>query len=436
MPERPSILLRRPVAFDTTSSKSNLKLIDFVADVLRGQGIEPHLVPSADGAKASLLATIGPKVPGGVVLSGHTDVVPVTDQAWTDDPFAVVERDGRLYGRGTDDMKSFIAVALAMVPEFRARTLKVPIHLAFSYDEEVGCLSAPELLERIVRVLPKPALAIIGEPSEMKVANAHRGITAFVTTVTGRPGHASAPDAGVNAIAFAAECAAHLGRVAGEFAAGRQPGDAPVPEHTTLDVGRIEGGSAVNIIAAHCRFVWECRPAPGVEAAEVRSMLESFAEAELLPRMRKVAPEASIATEQTVAVPALAPKAGSPAEALALSLTGQNQCGSVPFASEAGMFQGAGIPAVVCGPGSPVQAHQPDEFVSLDQVDACTAFIRRLGGAATNSERRPVASVAGVEDRPNSGRRERTMGQYQRKLALLPSRYALTLPFDSSRPVR
>jgi acetylornithine deacetylase len=386
-PTTPVDFIRRLVAFDTTSSKSNLALIEFVAGVLRGQGIKPHLVPGADGAKASLFATIGPNAPSGVVLSGHTDVVPVTDQAWTDDPFVVVERDGRLYGRGTADMKGFIAVALAMVPEFRARTLRVPIHLAFSYDEEVGCLSAPDLIERIVRVLPKPALAIVGEPSEMKVANAHRGITTFVTTVTGRPGHASAPDAGVNAIACAAECIAHLGRIAGEFAgdqkfgkfaADREPGDPPVPEHTTLNVGRIEGGSAVNIIAAHCRFVWECRPAPGVEAADVRSMLETFTETELLPRMRKVAPEAAIATEQTVAVPALVPEVGSPAETLALALTGQNRCGGVPFASEAGMFQGAGIPAVVCGPGSPAQAHQPDEFVALDQVDACAAFMHRL----------------------------------------------------------
>jgi acetylornithine deacetylase len=377
-PTTPIDFIRRLVAFDTTSSKSNLELIRFVADVLGGQGIQPHLIPDADGTKASLLATIGPDAPGGVVLSGHTDVVPVADQAWTDDPFTVVERDGRLYGRGTADMKSFIAAALAMVPEFRERALKVPIHLALSYDEEVGCLSAPALLERIAQVLPKPALAIIGEPSEMKVANAHRGITTFVTTVTGRPGHASAPDAGVNAIACAAECITHLGRVARELAADSGLGDAPVPEHTTLNVGRIEGGSAVNIIAAHCRFVWECRAAPGVEAAEVHSMLESFAEAELLPRMRKVAPEAAIATEQTVAVPALVPENGSPAETLALALTGQNRCGSVPFASEAGMFQGAGIPAVVCGPGSPAQAHQPDEYVTLDQVDACITFMRRL----------------------------------------------------------
>jgi len=377
-PGAPVEFIRRLVAFDTTSSKSNLELIHFVADVLGGQGIEPHLIPNADGTKAGLLATIGPDAPGGVVLSGHTDVVPVTDQTWTDDPFAVVERDGRLYGRGTADMKSFIAVALALVPEFRARALKVPIHLALSYDEELGCLSAPELIARIVQTLPKPAIAIIGEPSEMRVANAHRGITTFVTTVTGRPGHASAPDAGVNAIACAAECIAYLGRIAGEFAGDRKPDDGPVPEHTTLNVGRIEGGSAVNIIAAHCRFVWECRPAPGVEANEVHSMLESFARAELLPRMRKVAPETAIATERTVAVPALVPETGSPAETLALALTGQNRCGSVPFASEAGMFQGAGIPAVVCGPGSPAQAHQPDEFVTLDQVDACVTFIRRL----------------------------------------------------------
>ena len=219
------------MAFDTTSAKSNLELIVFVDAFLDRHGIKAHVVPSEDGAKASLFATIGPDAPGGVVLSGHSDVVPVTGQRWTGDPFTLTERDGRLYGRGTADMKGFIAVALAMVPEFRARPLAVPIHLAFSHDEEVGCLGAPRLLERLTGAVPKPALAIVGEPTEMKVANRHRGIAVFNTAVTGRPGHSSDPGAGVNAIAEAAQCIAFLTRLGAEFAEGRKP--APTPSRRT-----------------------------------------------------------------------------------------------------------------------------------------------------------------------------------------------------------
>ncbi len=371
-------LLRRLVAFDTTSAKSNLELIAFVDEFLDGHGIEAHVVPSEDGAKANLFASIGPNVPGGVVLSGHTDVVPVTGQRWTSDPFTLTERNGRLHGRGSADMKGFIAAALAMAPEFKARALAVPIHLAFSYDEEVGCLGAPRLLERLAALAPKPALAIVGEPSEMKVANSHRGIAAFETRVTGRPGHSSDPGAGVNAIAEAAECIAFLGRLGSEFGAGRERGEGMAPDWTTVNVGTIEGGTAVNIIAEHCRFRWECRPEAGTDADAVLARLRNFAETEVLPRMRAVTPDAAIATEAGVTVPALAAEPDSPAETLALALTGHNHCVSVPFASEAGLFQRAGIPAVVCGPGSAAQAHQPDEFVTVDQIEACVAFMRRL----------------------------------------------------------
>jgi len=374
----PIDILRRLVAFDTTSAKSNLELIDFVTNFLDDHGIKAQTVHSDDGAKANLFASIGPDVEGGVVLSGHTDVVPVTGQQWSSDPFSLIERDGRLHGRGAADMKSFIAVALAMVPEFQARPLAVPIHLAFSYDEEVGCLGAPRLLERLAAVVPKPALAIVGEPSEMKVANSHRGINTFKTAVTGRPGHSSDPGAGVNAIAEAAECIAFLTRLGSEFAAGREREGAVAPDWTTVNVGLIEGGAAVNIIAEHCRFAWECRPEAGTDAEQVLARLRAFVESDVLPRMRAVTPDAAINIEQDVMVPGLAAEPESPAETLALALTGHNHCVNVPFASEAGLFQRAGIPAVVCGPGSAAQAHQPDEFVTVDQVDACFAFMRRL----------------------------------------------------------
>lgn len=374
----PIDLLRRLVAFDTTSAKSNLELIGFVEAFLAGHGIKAHIVPSDDGSKANLLASIGPDVPGGVVLSGHTDVVPVTGQRWNSDPFTLTERDGRLHGRGTADMKGFIAAALAMVPEFQASPLAVPIHLAFSYDEEVGCLGAPRLLQHLAEVAPKPALAIVGEPSEMKVANNHRGIVVLKTAVTGRTGHSSDPAAGVNAIAEAAECISFLTRLGAEFAKDKVHENKVAPDWTTVNVGTIEGGAAVNMIAEQCRFRWECRPEAGTDASVILTRLGEFAENELLPRMRSVSSDADIATEQTVTVPALAVQPDSPAEALALALTGHNHCVSVPFTSEAGMFQNAGIPAVICGPGSTAQAHQPDEFVAVDQLDACTAFMRRL----------------------------------------------------------
>lgn len=380
-------LLARLVAFDTTSALPNRALIDFVAAYLAEHAIESHIIPDETGDKASLLATVGPAVPGGVVLSGHTDVVPVAGQAWTVDPFTLTERAGRLIGRGTCDMKGFVACALALVPASAARDLRVPLHLAFSYDEEVGCLAAPALLARAARVLPPPALAVIGEPSEMRVANRHRGIHAYLTTVRGKPAHASDPEAGANAIAAAAAIVGEIMRLGAEHAAAardtaqdtagpREPGTAP--EHTTVNVGTIEGGTALNIIAEHCRLAWEVRPAAGESADAIRARIDAFAAGTVLPALRATAPEAAIDTTETVAVPGLEPLPGSPAEELLLALTGQNACTAVPFASEAGQFQAAGIPAVVCGPGSPTQAHQPDEYVTIDQLEACLALLHRL----------------------------------------------------------
>lgn len=374
-------LLRALVGFDTTSAKSNRALIDFIVARLRQDGIEAHLVDNDDGTKASLFAAVGPPVAGGLVLSGHTDVVPVTGQDWHSDPFRLIECDGRLYGRGTADMKSFIAAALAMVPLFKARRLRVPVHLAFSYDEEVGCLAAPALIARMQRDLPKPALAIIGEPSEMTLANAHRGISTFITAISGRPGHAAAPWEGVNAIACAAECITYLNRLAGDPNAAA-PGAAGIDDGravpTTINVGTIAGGEAVNIIAEHCHFAWECRPAAGDDAEDVRARLQAYAETILLPAMRRRAPGAAIVSEVKVAVPPLRPERGSAAERVALDLAGRHACSTVPFASEAGLFQRAGIPAFVCGPGSFLQAHQPDEFVALAQIDACIRFMERV----------------------------------------------------------
>ena len=366
--------LARLVAFDTTSRNSNTDLIGHVADYLAAHGIASFRVESDDGRKASLFATIGPAVPGGIVLSGHTDVVPVDDQAWSSDPFTLVARGDRLFGRGTCDMKGFIACVLALVPEFVRLPLAVPLHLAFSYDEEVGCLAAPALIEALLAAVPKPAFAIIGEPTEMRVVQAHRGIASFETSVTGRAGHSSKPEAGVNAIFAAAACIGAIAALAREDGRGQAPG-----ERTTVNVGRIEGGTAVNIIAGHCRFLWECRSYDEASAERLRGGLDDWARDELLPPLRAVAPEANVETVRKVAAPPLLVRPSSPAVELALALSGQNGAESIAYASEAGLFQKAGVPAVVIGPGSVAQAHQPDEFVAQDQLGQCLDFLRRLG---------------------------------------------------------
>jgi acetylornithine deacetylase len=383
MGQTPIELIRRLVGFDTVSVHSNLALIHYVRDYLRDLGIESRLTFDAEGKKANLLAAIGPAVPGGIVLSGHTDVVPVAGQPWESDPFTVVERDGRLYGRGTADMKSFLAIALALAPEFRAAKLRVPIYLALSYDEEVGCLGVGNLLDDLAGALPRPAAAIIGEPTLMKLINRHKGFQSFATTVTGRDGHSSGTNRGVNAIAYAAEIVAFLTQLAAEIAAKGPFDDGFDPPYTTINVGAVRGGTAVNIIARQCSFDWEFRPIPGVDPASIRSRFDAFIAESILPRMRAVAPEADVVTIQDSGSPPLVPEADSPAEALVRLLTGANIAGAVSFGTEASHFQESGIPAVICGPGSIEQGHQPNEFIALEQVDACIAFMRKLKDWAT-----------------------------------------------------
>ncbi len=384
-------MIQRLVGFDTVSARSNLALIEFVRDYLSGYGIESRLTFDAGGGKANLFATIGgPAEGGGVVLSGHTDVVPVEGQPWESDPFHVVARDGRLYGRGTADMKSFLAVALALVPEVRKRELKVPIHLALSYDEEVGCLGVPALLRDVADALPRPPrLAIIGEPTMMRVANRHKGIHAFETRVTGRDGHSSGTHRGVNAIVHAAEIIGFLDALAAEQRRQGPFEEGFDPPYTTINVGTVEGGTALNIIPRHCAFRWEFRPVPATDPADLLARVETFVAESVLPRMRAVAAEAEVVTVARCAVPPLLPEADSPAETLARALTGANAAIGAAFVTEAGLFQQAGIPAVVCGPGSIEQAHQPNEYIALDQVAACEAFLRRLIDWAAAGRRLP-----------------------------------------------
>jgi acetylornithine deacetylase len=371
-------LLDRLVGFDTVSALSNLALIRFVAELLAQRGLEARLTYHPGGEKANLYATVGPGGPGGIVLSGHTDVVPVEAQPWTTDPFRLARRGTRLYGRGTTDMKGFIATALALLPEMLAEPLAIPIHFAFSFDEEVGCAGVPHLLAELGTALPQPAIALIGEPTEMRPVTAHKGIHGFVTSFRGRDGHSSAPQRGAGAIIPAAEAIAFLGRVAEELKQAA-PADSPFdPPYTTLNVGTISGGTAINILPRECRFVWEFRPIPETDADALVRRFESHLKGELLPRMRRTAPEAEIVNERICAAPPLRPEPDGAAERLARALTGANASGTVAFATEAGLFQQKGISAVVCGPGSIAQAHQPDEFIEEDQLAQCEAMLRKL----------------------------------------------------------
>lgn len=374
----PRRMIERLVAFDTTSAKSNLALIDFAEDYLKGKGVPCRRTVDGTGKKANLFATLGPRIAGGVVLSGHTDVVPVDGQPWTSDPFRVTERDRRLYGRGTADMKSFLAVALALVPEALAADLKAPIHIAMSYDEEVGCLGVGDLIADVKANLPMPRMVVIGEPTSMKLVTAHKGISGFETRITGREAHSSQPQNAANAVMAAAELIGFIARMAEEKRGGTHQNERFEPPYTTFNVGTIEGGSALNIVPRHAAFRWEFRLVPGDDAEAILARFNRFAEEEVLPRLRAQAPEAEIATDILSQVPPLRPESDSPAEVLVRLLTGANRSETVAYGTEGGLFQEAGFSTVVCGPGSIDQAHRPDEFIELAQVEACAAFLRKL----------------------------------------------------------
>ncbi|MGD9537270.1 MAG: acetylornithine deacetylase [Alphaproteobacteria bacterium] len=372
-------MIEKLVSFDTTSRDSNLPLIEFVEDYLKGHGVASTRIPDETGKKANLYATIGPKNVPGIVLSGHTDVVPVDGQPWVTDPFKVVEKEGRLYGRGTADMKSFSAVGLSMVPKFVERPLKTPIHFALSYDEEVGCLGAPRMIAQLEKLGVRPKIVIVGEPTDMTVVNAHKGVHSFRTELTGLEQHSSATHLGVNAVMYAADIIHFLSGLAEEWKATRsQPGSGFEPPYTTIHVGTIQGGTAQNIIPRHCVFTWEYRLIPGDDGAEIRRRFDDYVEGTVLPKMRAVWPEAGVQTVPRASVPGLMPEDGSPAEALCLALARTNEVGVVSYGTEAGQFQEAGISTVICGPGSIAQAHKPNEFIELSQVRKCEDFMQRL----------------------------------------------------------
>ncbi|WP_295481744.1 acetylornithine deacetylase [uncultured Pseudomonas sp.] len=371
-------LLRQLIGFATVSRDSNLALIDFIRDYLAGYGVECELFFNEEGTKANLFATLGPRDRGGVMLSGHTDVVPVDGQAWTVEPFRLSERHGRLYGRGTADMKGFIASVLAAVPAFLAQPLAVPVHLAFSYDEEVGCLGVRSLLDALAQRPHPPRLCLIGEPTELKPVLGHKGKLAMRCQVHGAACHSAYAPQGVNAIEYAARLIGKLGEI-GETLAHPQAHDPRFdPPFSTVQTGVITGGQALNIVPEHCQFDFEVRALPGFDACSVAERVQAYAEGELLPRMRVVSPASRIDWQPLSAYPGLATPADSEAARLLASISGCEAFGTVAFGTEGGLFDQAGIPTVVCGPGSMEQGHKPDEFVSIEQLRGCDAMLLRL----------------------------------------------------------
>lgn len=369
-------LLGRLIGFATVSRDSNLQLIGFIRDYLAELGVASELFFNAEGTKANLFASIGPTDRGGVVLSGHTDVVPVDGQAWSVDPFVMTERDGRLYGRGTADMKGFIASVLAAVPAFLAQPLHTPVHLAFSYDEEVGCLGVRSMLDALAQRPHKPRLCLIGEPTELKPVLGHKGKLAMRCQVHGAACHSAYAPYGVNAIDYAARMIGKLGEI-GQALAEDQ--DARFdPPFSTVQTGVIKGGRALNIVPEECEFDFEVRALPGFAAEAVADQLQAYAEAELLPLMRAVSAASDIRLWPLSAYPGLATAADSEAARLVALLSGSSEFGTVAFGTEGGLFDQAGIATVVCGPGSMEQGHRPDEFVSVAQLLGCDAMLLRL----------------------------------------------------------
>jgi acetylornithine deacetylase len=376
-PDTAKGLLARLIAFDTTSAKSNIPLIDFVEAYLAEHGIPSQRVPSPDRQKASLFATIGPAGVGGLGLSGHTDVVPVTGQTWDCDPFVLTERDGKLYGRGSCDMKGFLACVLAMVPHFQRRQLRLPIHIVFSYDEEVGCTGVRPMIAELGKTLPRPQMVFVGEPTEMGVVNAHKGPVRWRVEVTGRAAHSSMPQYGVNAISYAGALLGELARMEGELRAG--PHDHRFdPPWTSLQVTQIAGGTASNIVPAPCWFGWEIRGLPEFDPMTLDARLKAFAAEHCLPEMRRVAAEADITISVTNRVAAFAADGASGIVPLTLQLAERNATFCVSYCTEAGLFQQGGAPAIVCGPGNIAQAHTANEYIHVSELDKCLAFLGRL----------------------------------------------------------
>lgn len=371
-------LLAQLVAFDTTSRESNLALIDFVQRYLSDLGMSCELIYNDERSKANLYARTGPAGPGGVLLSGHSDVVPVDGQNWSVPPFTLTERDGRLYGRGTADMKGFIACMLAAVPYFISRPLTKPLHLAISYDEEVGCLGVRGLLSALEQRPDKPEVCLVGEPTELRPVLGHKGKLGMRCEVKGMACHSAYTPQGVNAIEYAAKLINRLSEIGTRLAAPDRHNSRFDPPFTTVQTGTIKGGSALNIVPEACSFDFEIRTLPEDDARQIAGELEHYAQEELLPQMRASTHDTEIRFRPLSHYPALYTAADSPAAQLIAHLSQSQAFTTVAFGTEGGLFDQAGIPTVVCGPGSMTQGHKPDEFISIEQLDSCDAMLRRL----------------------------------------------------------
>lgn len=369
-------ILNDLIAFETVSARSNLAIVGYIVDLLKAEGVEARLIPNAAGDKASIHAIIGPAGHPGIALSAHTDVVPVEGQDWSSDPFRMEIRDGRVYGRGSTDMKGFLAVVLAHVGAFKEAATHTPIHLCFSYDEELGCLGAPDLVEEVARLPVPPALCIVGEPTSLKVARAHKGKFARRLAFTGRGGHSALLHRAANAVEAAAEVTVGL------FALGRElravTNEAFEPPYTSLHVGSLHGGTALNLVPDQARLEFEARTLPGTDAAALNARIDAVINA-ARARLAAQAPEADIAVETLSDYPGLDTPADSPAVRLVSALAGSNEAPvTLAFGTEAGLYHAAGIPTVVCGPGDISHAHKADEWIGLDELSAACDLMQRL----------------------------------------------------------
>lgn len=372
-------ILKRIIGFDTVSRNSNMAMIEWLQEYLESYGIKSSLIFDATGKKANLYATIGSREQSGILLSGHTDVVPIDGQDWSTDPFDLVEKDGRLFGRGTSDMKSFLAVVLAQVPAFASARLNMPINLAFTYDEEVGCQGAPSLLAHINGLQTQPRYCVIGEPTNMKVITAHKGNKRFRCEVHGHESHSALANRGVNAIEIAADLVHRLRSMACQRAQ-IGPFDRDFdPPYTTIHTGTIHGGTAMNIVPKHCVFEFEFRFIPGDDPLKYLDTLKNQA-LELEQEMKGVSADARIDFLFKSEYPALSTEEAAEITSVAKSLSGSNDTGKISFGTEGGLFQEAGLPTVICGPGSIEQAHKPDEWIYLEQIALCEDFMHRLLG--------------------------------------------------------
>ena len=370
-------ILRDLIAFETVSSKSNLEMIAYLATRLGDAGARVDLHQDDTGKKANLFATLGPDASGGILLSGHSDVVPVAGQDWSSDPFEMVERDGRLFGRGACDMKGFIAAAIAKASDLGSAARHRPVHFAFTYDEEVGCLGAKQLCESLNAHELRPSVVIVGEPTNMRIIEGHKGCCEYTTRLHGQAGHGSDPDRGVNAVEYAVRYIARLLEIAEALKVRAPDGSRFDPPWTTINVGAFRGGWAHNVIPEAATVEWEFRPVNAEDFTFVKSEIEAHVHDVLLPAMRAVFPEAQIETEVVGEVAGLEPATLNEARDILQELTGSNSADVVAFGTEAGLFSALGMSAVVCGPGSIEQAHKPDEFVEIDQLGKC---LRMLDG--------------------------------------------------------